>query len=523
METSLVMAAVAGTGVVIPRVRSHSVQQQPQQQQRSVVSSSSSSDFLGRRRGCGISRVGVVTEVGGGYRRRSSFGKLRVLRPVAEAPSVGKVDHLSPTQLLPGDEDGVSDIQRLATKGADRKKSLNDVDAKDLKDKTVFVRCDLNVPLDENSRITDDTRIRASLPTIQFLVKIGARVVLASHLGRPKKGPEAKFSLKPVAERLTELLGQKVELAPDCIGPDVEAKIGALKGGEVLLLENVRFHKEEEKNDIEFSKQLAKGIDCFVNDAFGTAHRAHASTAGIADYVSIRVAGFLLEKELAYLSSVIQRPKKPFVAIVGGSKISSKITVIESLMSVCDKVILGGGMVFTFFKAQGYSVGSSLVEDDKLDLATRLAEIAKEKGVDLILPKDVICADKFAPDANTQTCSSTSIPDGWMGLDIGPEAVKQYEDALKGSKTVLWNGPMGVFEFEKFDKGTYAIANAMAALTKEGCVTIIGGGDSVAAVEKAGLAEAMSHVSTGGGASLELLEGKVLPGVAVLDDVRIHA
>jgi phosphoglycerate kinase len=235
-------------------------------------------------------------------------------------------------------------------------------------------------------------------------------------------------------ERLTELLGQKVELAPDCIGPDVEAKIGALKGGEVLLLENVRFHKEEEKNDIEFSKQLAKGIDCFVNDAFGTAHRAHASTAGIADYVSIRVAGFLLEKELAYLSSVIQRPKKPFVAIVGGSKISSKITVIESLMSVCDKVILGGGMVFTFFKAQGYSVGSSLVEDDKLDLATRLAEIAKEKGVDLILPKDVLCADKFAPDANTQTCSSTSIPDGWMGLDIGTEAIKQFEDALKGSK-----------------------------------------------------------------------------------------
>jgi phosphoglycerate kinase len=520
METSLVMAAVAGTGVVIPRVRSHSAQQQ----QRSVVSSSSSV-FLGRRRGCGISRVGLVTEVGGGYRRRSSFGKLRVSRPVAEAPppSVGKVDHLSPTQLLPGDEDGVSDIQRLATKGADRKKSLNDVDEKDLKDKTVFVRCDLNVPLDENCRITDDTRIRASLPTIQFLVKIGARVVLASHLGRPKKGPEAKFSLKPVAERLTELLGQKVELAPDCIGPDVEAKIGALKGGEVLLLENVRFHKEEEKNDIEFSKQLAKGIDCFVNDAFGTAHRAHASTAGIADYVSIRVAGFLLEKELAYLSSVIQRPKKPFVAIVGGSKISSKITVIESLMSVCDKVILGGGMVFTFFKAQGYSVGSSLVEDDKLDLATRLAEIAKEKGVDLILPKDVVCADKFAPDANTQICSSTSIPDGWMGLDIGPEAIKQYEDALKGSKTVLWNGPMGVFEFDSFAKGTYAIANAMAGLTKEGCVTIIGGGDSVAAVEKAGLAEAMSHVSTGGGASLELLEGKVLPGVAVLDDVRIHA
>lgn len=440
------------------------------------------------------------------------------MRVVAEAQK----ETLSKTAQLPED-DGTSDVQRPATKGSDRKMSIKDIDSKEYKGKTVFVRADLNVPLNDQLEITDDTRIRASLPTIQYLTKAGAKVVLASHLGRPKKGPEERFSLKPVAGRLTELLGQTVELAPDCIGDEVKSKIAGLKEGDVLLLENVRFYKEEEKNDIEFSKKLSENIDFFVLDAFGTAHRAHASTAGIADYVTSRLAGLLLEKELEYLSGVVQKPTKPFVAIVGGSKISSKITVIESLMNVCDKVILGGGMIFTFFRAEGKSVGSSLVEEDKIELAKNLAELAKKKGVELILPVDVIAADKFAPDANVQTCSASSIPDGWMGLDIGPDAIKQFQEALSDAKTVLWNGPMGVFEFEQFAKGTFAVAETMAELTSKGAITVVGGGDSVAAVEKAGLADKMSHVSTGGGASLELLEGKVLPGVAALDDVRIHA
>jgi phosphoglycerate kinase len=449
------------------------------------------------------------------WQRAARVGGVRI---VAEA---SKTEQLSKTAQLPED-DGTSDVQRPATKGSDRKMNIKDVPAEEFKGKTVFVRADLNVPL-EKGAITDDTRIRASLPTIEFLTKAGAKVVLASHLGRPKNGPEDKFSLKPVAARLTELLGQTVELAPDCIGEEVKSKIAALKGGDVLLLENVRFYKEEEKNDIEFSKKLSENVDIFVLDAFGTAHRAHASTAGIADYVSSRLAGLLLEKELEYLSGVVKKPTKPFVAIVGGSKISSKITVIESLMNVCDKVILGGGMIFTFFKADGKSVGSSLVEDDKVELARNLVAMAKEKGVELILPVDVLAADKFAPDASVQTCSSSDIPDGWMGLDIGPDAINQFEAALKDAKTVLWNGPMGVFEFDAFAKGTYAVAQTMAKLTEGGAITVVGGGDSVAAVEKAGLADKMSHVSTGGGASLELLEGKVLPGVAALDDVRIHA
>ncbi|XP_024373748.1 phosphoglycerate kinase, cytosolic isoform X2 [Physcomitrium patens] len=408
--------------------------------------------------------------------------------------------------------------QTAQVETVEKKASIKDVPESEFQGKVVFVRADLNVPLNDACEITDDTRIRASLPTIQHLTKAGAKVVLASHLGRPKKGPEDKFSLKPVAGRLTELLGQTVELAPDCIGAEVESKIAALKNGEVLLLENVRFYKEEEKNDSEFSQKLAKGVDIFVNDAFGTAHRAHSSTAGIAEYVGKTVAGFLLEKELAYLAGAVKAPARPFVAIVGGSKVSSKITVIESLMNVCDKVILGGGMIFTFFKADGKDVGSSLVEDDKIDLAKDLVALAKKKGVELILPVDVTAADKFSPEANTQVCSSSNIPAGWMGLDIGPKAIDQFQDALKGAKTVLWNGPMGVFEFEKFADGTTAVAKTLAGLTKEGAITIIGGGDSVAAVEKAGLADQMSHVSTGGGASLELLEGKVLPGVAALDN-----
>ncbi|BBN17665.1 phosphoglycerate kinase [Marchantia polymorpha subsp. ruderalis] len=447
-----------------------------------------------------------------------SVRKQNLFTVFAEAP---KTETLSPSALQ--GEGGKGDGESLASKSSDRKVSIGDVPKSDFEGRTVFIRADLNVPLDDKRNITDDTRIRASVPTIEYLLGCGAKVVLASHLGRPKKGPEEKFSLKPVSVRLADLLKKEVKFAPDSIGPEVEGLIGGLKNGELLLLENVRFYKEEEKNDLEFSKKLAKNIDFFVNDAFGTAHRAHSSTAGIADFVSKRFAGFLLQKELDYLAGAIQKPARPFVAIVGGSKVSSKITVIESLLDKSDKVILGGGMVFTFYKSQGYSVGSSLVEDDKLDLAVKLSAMAKEKGVELILPIDILAADKFAPDANTQVCDFKEIPDGWMGLDIGPKSIEQFKDALKGAKTVLWNGPMGVFEFDAFANGTFAVANTIADLTGEGAITIIGGGDSVAAVEKAGLAEKMSHVSTGGGASLELLEGKVLPGVAVLDDVEIQA
>ena len=368
-------------------------------------------------------------------------------------------------------------------------------------------------------KITDDTRIRSSLPTVEYLVKNGARVVMSSHLGRPKNGPEDKFSLKPVAERLSELLGQTVELAPDCVGPEVKSKIAALKDGQVLLLENVRFHKEEEKNDPEFAKQLAEGCDLYVNDAFGTAHRAHASTEGVTAYLKPKVAGLLLQKELDFLDGAVANPKRPFVAIVGGSKVSSKIGVIESLLEKVDRLILGGGMTFTFYRAEGYSTGSSLVEEDKIELAKSLMEKAKAKGVEIVLPKDVVVADKFDANAETQVVAVDAIPEGWMGLDVGPQANEQIAAALKDAKTILWNGPLGVFEFEKFAKGTNAVAHLLADLTQNsGAITIIGGGDSVAAVEGAGVADKVSHISTGGGASLELLEGKVLPGVAALDE-----
>jgi len=397
------------------------------------------------------------------------------------------------------------------------KKSIKDLSAAELSGKRVFVRCDLNVPLDGKT-ITDDTRIRASVPTIQYLVDNGAKVILSSHLGRPKSGPEDKFSLGPVAVRLSELLSKPVTMAPDCIGDAVADLVGKMSNGDVLLLENVRFYPEEEKNDPEFAKKLAANADLYVNDAFGTAHRAHGSTAGVADYLSPAVAGFLLEKELEYLQGAVAEPKRPFAAIVGGSKVSSKIGVIESLLAKCDKLVIGGGMVFTFLKARGLSTGSSLVEEDKLDLAKELEAKAAEKGVEIILPNDVVCADKFDAEANTQTVSCDQIPDGWMGLDNGPESTKMIQDKLSDCKTVIWNGPMGVFEFDKFASGTFAVAETLAELTAKGCITIIGGGDSVAAVEKAGLAEKMSHISTGGGASLELLEGKVLPGVAALND-----
>jgi phosphoglycerate kinase len=409
-------------------------------------------------------------------------------------------------------------VSRRALVVANAKKSVGDLGKADLEGKKVFVRADLNVPLDKELKITDDTRIRAAVPTLKYLLDNGAKVLLTSHLGRPKSGPEDKFRLTPVAPRLAELLGKPVKKLNDCVGEEVEKAVAAAKNGELLLLENVRFYKEEEKNEPEFAKKLAANADLYVNDAFGTAHRAHASTEGVTKFLKPSVAGFLLQKELDYLDGAVSKPKKPFAAIVGGSKVSSKITVIESLLDKVDVLIIGGGMVFTFYKARGLNVGSSLVEEDKLELAKKLEEMAKAKGVKLLLPTDVVIADKFDPEANTQVVSVEAIPDGWMGLDIGPDSIKTFQDALKECKTVVWNGPMGVFEFDKFAKGTMAIADTLAELTPKGCITIIGGGDSVAAVEKAGKAEQMSHISTGGGASLELLEGKVLPGVAALDE-----
>merc|ERR1712127_427131 len=397
------------------------------------------------------------------------------------------------------------------------KKSVGDLSEADLKGKRVLVRCDLNVPLDGKT-ITDDTRIRASVPTVKYLQENGAKVLLASHLGRPKSGPEDKFSLGPVAPRLTELLGTEVAMAPDCIGDGVKACVDKMSNGDVLMLENTRFYKEEEKNVAEFAEKLAAPADIFVNDAFGTAHRAHGSTEGVTKFIDTSVAGFLLQKELDYLDGAVSEPKRPFAAIVGGSKVSSKIGVIESLMEKVDKIVIGGGMVFTFLKARGLETGSSLVEEDQLELASELEVIAKEKGITFILPSDVIVADKFAADAATQTVTVENIPAGWMGLDNGPKVTAEIQAELADCKTVIWNGPMGVFEFEAFSKGTFDIADTLAELTGKGCTTIIGGGDSVAAVEKAGLAEKMSHISTGGGASLELLEGKVLPGVAALKD-----
>ncbi|TVP66806.1 MAG: phosphoglycerate kinase [Leptolyngbya sp. LCM1.Bin17] len=398
------------------------------------------------------------------------------------------------------------------------KKSVASLTAADVSGKRVLVRADFNVPLDKQGNITDDTRIRAALPTIQDLTGKGAKVVLASHFGRPKGKVVDDMRLTPVAKRLSELLGQDVVKCDDCIGDQVAAAVNGLQNGQVALLENVRFYAGEEANDPDFTQQLAANADLYVNDAFGTAHRAHASTAGVTQYLSPAVAGYLIEKELQYLQAAIENPQKPLAAIIGGSKVSSKIGVIETLLDKVDKLLIGGGMIFTFYQARGLSVGKSLVEEDKLELAKSLEVKAKEKGVELLLPTDVVVADNFAADANAQTVSVEAIPDGWMGLDIGPDAVKVFQDALKQCKSVIWNGPMGVFEFDQFAVGTEAIARTLADLTGQGVTTIIGGGDSVAAVEKVGVAEKMSHISTGGGASLELLEGKELPGISALDD-----
>ncbi|AFY71055.1 phosphoglycerate kinase [Thalassoporum mexicanum PCC 7367] len=398
------------------------------------------------------------------------------------------------------------------------KQTLANLNSSSLSGKKVLVRVDFNVPQDDTGKITDDTRIRAALPTIKHLADAGAKVILASHFGRPKGKVNEGMRLNAVSQRLAELLGKSVVKCDDSIGDQVTTKVNALGNGDVALLENMRFYAEEEGNDKEFSKKLASLADMYVNDAFGTAHRAHASTAGVAEFLSPAVAGFLLDKELQYLSGAIEAPKRPLAAIIGGSKVSSKIGVIETLLDKVDKLIIGGGMIFTFYKARGLAVGKSLVEEDKLDLAKSLEAKAKERGVDLLLPTDVVVADNFSPDANSQTVSIESIPDGWMGLDIGPDSVKTFQAALADCMTVIWNGPMGVFEFDKFAVGTEAIAHSLAELTGKGAITIIGGGDSVAAVEKVGVAEKMSHISTGGGASLELLEGKTLPGIAALDD-----
>ncbi|MGQ9554929.1 MAG: phosphoglycerate kinase [Anaerolineae bacterium] len=387
------------------------------------------------------------------------------------------------------------------------KKSVRDID---VSGKRVLVRVDFNVPL-EDGRITDDTRIRATVPTIQYLLDKQAKVILASHLGRPKGKVDLQYSLKPAAERLAELLSQPVQLAPDCVGPEVQAMVAAMQPGDVILLENLRFHAEEEKNDPAFAAALASLADVFVNDAFGAAHRAHASTEGVAKHLPA-VAGFLMQRELDFLGRALADPTRPFVAILGGAKVSDKIAVINNLMGKVDRLLVGGGMANTFLKAQGLFLGDSLVEDDVLDVARSLLQQAGSK---LMLPVDVVVADAFDASARSRVVAASAVPLGWRVLDIGPRTVEQYAGQLRPAKTVVWNGPMGVFEFPKFAQGTIAIAKALAELD---AVTIIGGGDSAAAVEAAGVADKMTHISTGGGASLEFLEGKVLPGVAALLD-----
>jgi phosphoglycerate kinase len=400
----------------------------------------------------------------------------------------------------------------------DAKKSVEDIE--DWEGKNVLIRCDVNVPLDDSQVITDDTRIRASIPTIEYLTSKGAKVAVCSHLGRPKgedkDADKAKFSLAPCAVRMGELLKKDVALVGDCKGQEVSDAVAAMSNGDVIMLENTRFYKEETKNNEEFAKEFAAPFDIFVNDAFGTAHRAHASTEGVTKFVDTSVSGFLLAKELEYLDGAIQNGEKPMAAIVGGSKVSSKITVLNALLDKCEKVIIGGGMVFTFLKAQGHSVGTSLVEDDYVEVAKGVLAKAAELKKEIILPVDIIVADKFAPDAETQVVSFDAIPDGWMGLDNGPKTTAAQKEALSDCKTVIMNGPMGVFEFEKFNKGTFDLVDILADISEGGAITIIGGGDSVAACEQSGKASKMSHISTGGGASLELLEGKILPGVAAL-------
>lgn len=392
------------------------------------------------------------------------------------------------------------------------KKTIEDIK---VSGKKVLVRCDFNVPLKDGT-ITDENRLLGALPTIKYLMDNGGRVILCSHLGKPK-GPDAKFTLAPVAKRLSELLEKEVVFAADdeVVGANARKAVSEMKDGDVVLLENTRFRAEESKNGEAFSKDLAELCEVYVNDAFGTAHRAHSSTEGVTKFVDTAVAGYLINKELKFLGEAVNNPVRPFVAILGGAKVSDKINVINALLDKVDTLIIGGGMSYTFLKAMGYTVGTSLLEEDKVDYAKDMMDKAKEKGVELLLPVDNVVADKFSADAEPVTTEDQNIPEGYMGLDIGPKSAKLYADAVKGAKTVIWNGPMGVFEFENFAKGTIAVAEAMA---EADATTVIGGGDSAAAVNILGFGDKMSHISTGGGASLEFLEGKVLPGIAALND-----
>jgi len=388
------------------------------------------------------------------------------------------------------------------------------IDELNIKGKKVFIRVDFNVPFDDNLRITDDSRIRSTVPTINYAIDEGARVILASHLGRPKGKPDPRFSLAPVAKRLQRLLDKDVVFAPDCIGPQVENAISRMKDGDVILLENLRYHAEEEKNDEDFAKSLAKLADFFVNDAFGAAHRAHASTVGIAKFLP-SAAGFLMKKEIEYLKGVVENPIRPFVAILGGAKVSGKIGVLEHLEDKVDKVLVGGGMAFTFIKAMGYEVGDSLVETDMVETAERIRKKLKNAGIKFYLPVDCVISQTLEPGAETKIVPTMEIPKGWKALDIGPATVKLFSEALENAKTILWNGPMGVFEIDAFSRGTFSIAHSVADAY---ALTIVGGGDTDLAVHRAGVTNALSFISTGGGASLQLLEGKELPGIAALTD-----
>ncbi len=394
---------------------------------------------------------------------------------------------------------------------------MQTIETYDFAGKKTLIRVDFNVPLNDKFEITDDTRMVAAVPTIKKVIEAGGSPIIMSHFGRPKNGAEDAFSMKHLVAHLAKLLGTDVKLAPDCIGSETEAIASSLKGGEVLLLENLRFHKGETEGDEAFAGEIAKLGDCWVNDAFGTCHRAHASTAVIAKFFpNDKMFGYLVEKEVSNLDKVVANPSKPMTAIMGGAKVSTKITIIENMLDKVDNLIIGGGMIFTFVKAMGGNIGSSLCEDDYLDLAKSIINKAKEKGVNLIIASDCVAADKFANDANTQVCSSAEIKDGWLGLDVGPDTIATFKDVISNSKTVLWNGPAGVFEMENFAAGTKAIGDAVVEATKNGAFTLVGGGDSVAAVNQFGIADKVSYISTAGGAMLETLEGKTLPGIAAV-------
>jgi phosphoglycerate kinase len=392
------------------------------------------------------------------------------------------------------------------------------IDDLNLRGKRVLVRVDFNVPLDEHQQVTDATRIAETLPTIRKIIEMEGRAILMSHLGRPKGKPKPEFSLKPVAAKLSELIGKPVQFAPDCIGSQIEEMAAKMANGEILLLENLRFHAEEEKNDPEFASKLSRLGEIYINDAFGSAHRAHASTEGVTKHFQQCAAGYLMQKELDYLGKAVGNPERPYIAILGGAKISGKIDVISNLMDKVDALLIGGGMSYTFFKAEGMEIGKSLLEEDKIDLARDIMRKAKDKQVKLLLPVDCVIADKFDKDAQTETVDAGGIKPDWMALDIGPKTIELFNTEIIGAKTVVWNGPMGVFEMQKFAVGTNAIADTLVEATQKGATTIIGGGDSAAAITQAGLEKKVSHVSTGGGASLEFLEGKILPGVAALTD-----